>query len=72
MPKDINKASFKDMYKDDKARIPIVKYFKEFLDNYDKEEKPKGIKAAEGCGADPVYAGADSGAVLYVFCRNPV
>ena len=33
MPKDIKNATLKNMYKDDKARVPIVKYFKEFIDN---------------------------------------
>ena len=30
MPEEIKKASFKDIYKDDKGRVPIIKYFKEF------------------------------------------
>lgn len=55
MPKDIKNASFKDMYKDDKARIPIVKYFKEFLDNYDKEDKPKGIYLNGSFGSGKTY-----------------
>ena len=55
MPKDIKNASFKDMYKDDKARIPIVKYFKEFLDNYDNEEKPKGIYLNGSFGSGKTY-----------------
>ena len=40
MPKDIKEANFKDIYKDDKARLPIIKYFKEFIDDYKKDEKP--------------------------------
>lgn len=55
MPKDIKNASFKDMYKDDKARVPIVKYFKEFIDNYDKEEKPKGIYLNGSFGSGKTY-----------------
>lgn len=43
MPKDIKDASLKNIYKDDKARLPIIKYFKEFMDNYEKDDKPKGI-----------------------------
>ena len=43
LPKEIKDACFKDIYKDDKARLPIIKYFKEFIDNYKNEEKPKGI-----------------------------
>ena len=44
MPKDIKDATFIGMYKDDKNRLPIIKYFKEFMDNYNNEEKPKGIR----------------------------
>ena len=55
MPKDIKDASFKDIYKDDKARIPIVKYFKEFMDNYDKEDKPKGIYLTGSFGSGKTY-----------------
>lgn len=55
MPKDIKNASFKDMYKDDKARVPIVKYFKEFIDNYDNEDKPKGIYLNGSFGSGKTY-----------------
>ena len=55
MPKDIKNATFKDMYKDDKARVPIVKYFKEFIDNYDNEEKPKGIYLTGSFGSGKTY-----------------
>ena len=55
MPKDIKNAALKDMYKDDKARVPIVKYFKEFIDNYDKEDKPKGIYLNGSFGSGKTY-----------------
>ena len=55
MPKDIKNATLKDMYKDDKARFPIVKYFKEFIDNYDNEEKPKGIYLNGSFGSGKTY-----------------
>lgn len=55
MPKDIKNATFKDMYKDDKARIPIVKYFKDFIDNYDKEEKYKGVYLTGSFGSGKTY-----------------
>lgn len=55
MPKDIKNATLKDMYKDDKARVPIVKYFKEFIDNYDNEEKPKGIYLNGSFGSGKTY-----------------
>ena len=55
MPKEIKNATFKDMYKDDKARVPIVKYFKEFINNYDNEEKPKGIYLTGSFGSGKTY-----------------
>lgn len=55
MPKDISEASFKELYKDDKARLPIVKYFKEFIDNYQQEEKPKGIYLTGSFGSGKTY-----------------
>ena len=35
MPKETTEASLKNIYKDDKSRVPIIKYFKEFFDNYE-------------------------------------
>ena len=55
MPKDIAKATLKDIYKDDKARLPIIKYFKEFIDNYDNEEKPKGVYLHGSFGSGKTY-----------------
>ena len=55
MPKDIKKATFKDMYKDDKARVPIVKYFKDFINNYDKEEQSKGVYLTGSFGSGKTY-----------------
>ena len=40
---DLKNASLKDVYKDDKLRLPIIKYFKEFVDNYNNDIKPKGM-----------------------------
>ena len=40
---DLSKASFKDVYKDDKKRVPILKYMTEFIKDYTKGNKPKGI-----------------------------
>lgn len=55
MPKDIKNATLKDMYKDDKARVPIIKYFKEFIDNYSNTEKPKGIYLNGSFGSGKTY-----------------
>lgn len=55
MPKDISKATLKDMYKDDKLRLPIIKYFKEFIDNYDNDDKPKGVYLHGSFGSGKTY-----------------
>ncbi len=55
MPKDIKNASFKNIYKDDKSRVPIIKYFKEFMDKYQNEEKPKGIYLNGSFGSGKTY-----------------
>lgn len=55
MPKDIREANFKNIYKDDKARLPIIKYFKEFINDYKKEEKPKGLYLNGSFGSGKTY-----------------
>lgn len=55
MPKEIKDASFKNIYKDDKARVPIIKYFKEFMDHYNDEEKPKGVYLNGSFGSGKTY-----------------
>ena len=55
MPTMIKEASLKNIYKDDKARVPIIKYFKEFMDNYNNEKKPKGIYLTGSFGSGKTY-----------------
>lgn len=55
MPKSIAEASLKEIYIDDKTRLPIIKYFKEFMYNYDKLEKPKGIYLTGSFGSGKTY-----------------
>ena len=52
---DIKDASFKAVYKDDKARLPIIKYFKEFMDQYKAGEKPKGMYLHGSFGSGKTY-----------------
>lgn len=52
---EIKNASLKDIYKDDKARVPIIKYFKEFMDNYNKGNNPKGIYLYGSFGSGKTY-----------------
>lgn len=55
MPKAIKEASFKCVYKDDKARLPIIKYFKEFINNYGKENQSKGLYLTGSFGSGKTY-----------------
>lgn len=55
MPEEIKNANFKNIYKDDKMRVPIIKYFKEFIDKFIKGEKPKGIYLSGSFGSGKTY-----------------
>ena len=55
MNEEIKNASFKDVYKDDKARVPIIKYFKEFIDKYNNGKNPKGIYLHGSFGSGKTY-----------------
>lgn len=55
MNKDIKEASLKNIYKDDKQRIPIITYFKDFINNYNNEEKPKGMYLHGSFGSGKTY-----------------
>ena len=52
---DLSKASFKDVYKDDKKRVPILKYMTEFIKDYTKGNKPKGIYLNGNFGSGKSY-----------------
>ena len=56
---DLSKASFKDVYKDDKKRVPILKYMTEFIKDYTKGNKPKGIYLNGSFGSGKTYLTAD-------------
>ena len=53
--RDIKVASFKNLYKDDKDRIPIIKFFKDFMDSYKKGENPKGLFLTGSFGTGKTY-----------------
>lgn len=55
MPTNIKDASFKNIYKDDKLRLPIIKYFKEFMDNYKQGETTKGLYLHGSFGSGKTY-----------------
>ncbi len=55
MPKSIKSASFKELYKDDKSRVPIIKYFKDFIDNYNTANPAKGVYLTGSFGSGKTY-----------------
>ena len=55
MPKEIKDASFQKIYTDDAARVPIIKFFKEFMQKYKKGEVQKGIYLAGSFGSGKTY-----------------
>ena len=55
MPKEVKEASFNNIYKDDKKRLPILKYFKEFIDDYKKGNNPKGMYLSGSFGSGKTY-----------------
>lgn len=52
---DLSKASFKDVYKDDKKRVPILKYMTEFIKDYTKGSKTKGLYLNGSFGSGKTY-----------------
>lgn len=52
IPKDIINAKMKDIYTDDKNRIPAIKWIKDFIHEYDYHKKQKGLylNGNFGCG----------------------
>ena len=53
--KEISEASFKGIYKDDNNRLPIIKYFKTFMEEYKKGESPKGLYLHGSFGSGKTY-----------------
>jgi primosomal protein DnaI len=51
IPEELKKANFKDIYKDDKNRIPIIKYFKDFMD----KKESKGLYLSGSFGSGKTY-----------------
>lgn len=55
LPKNIKNASMKDVYKDDKPRIELIKKMKEFKDAYLNNESPKGLYIYGNFGSGKSY-----------------
>lgn len=52
---DLRKASFKELYKDDTKRVPILKYMTEFMKSYTKGVKNKGLYLNGSFGSGKTY-----------------
>ena len=55
MPKEINEASFKKIYKDDSNRLETIKYLKNFYDHYLKSSPIKGMYLYGNFGCGKTY-----------------
>lgn len=55
MPKEIKEATLKEVYTDDKSRVPIIRYFKEFIEKYNMNESPKGLYLTGSFGSGKTY-----------------
>ena len=55
IPKEIKNASLKEIYTDDKNRLPIIKFMKTFLDHYEKEKSLKGLYLSGSFGSGKTY-----------------
>lgn len=53
--KDIKEANIKDIYKDDKARLPIIKYISEFIKSYGKDKQLQGLYLTGSFGSGKTY-----------------
>lgn len=69
VPKSITEASLKNLYKDDKNRTEIIKYFKKFIDEYKKEKYAKGIYLYGSFGSGKTYLIA---ALFNEFAKNDI
>ena len=52
---ELKKASFKDLYKDDVNRVPILKYITEFIKKYQNNEKVKVLYLNGSFGSGKTY-----------------
>lgn len=55
LPKEISNASFDKAYRDDNKRLPIFKYFKDFMSSYLKSKTGKGLYLSGSFGSGKTY-----------------
>lgn len=53
--KELQKASFKDLYKDDSMRVPVLKYMMDFMKGYENHESVKGLYLTGSFGTGKTY-----------------
>lgn len=55
VPKALKEATLKNVYKDDKNRLEIIKFIMNFLEHYEDEAKPKGLYLHGSFGTGKSY-----------------
>ena len=55
IPKNLKEASIKNIYVDDKKRLPVIKYIKDFMVKYLKGEEVKGLYLYGSFGSGKTY-----------------
>lgn len=55
IPREIKKASFKDLYNDDTSRVPVMKYIKNFVKDYGSKDNVKGLYLNGSFGSGKTY-----------------
>lgn len=55
IPKELKNASLKDVYTDDKSRVPVIKYIKDFVHNYLEDKEQKGLYLSGNFGSGKTY-----------------
>ena len=54
--RDVKDASIKNIYKDDKSRLPVIKYINDFIKNYDNQDiESKGLYLTGSFGSGKTY-----------------
>ena len=53
--KELKKASFKELYKDDVNRVPILKYMTDFMKSYENHQDTKGLYLTGSFGTGKTY-----------------
>ncbi len=55
IPKEIKEASMKNIDLDDPDRFEVIKWLKQFIDNYDKDDNKKGLYLTGNFGSGKTY-----------------